>query len=62
MNTTRKEFEEFLQKAFPAAYAVKHKHGTSTWVDFAFSCYCEGIKSANVKALDLINFLEEKTK
>ena len=62
MNITRKEFEEFLKECFPAAYAVKDKHGASMWVDFAFSCYCEGIKSANVKALELIDFLEETTK
>lgn len=62
MSDLRAEFERFIEQDFPSAFANKNKHGIETWVDFAFSCYLEGKKQANIKSLELINMLESKTK
>lgn len=60
MSNLRTAFEEFLKKDFPSAFQNKDKHGINTWVDFAYSCYLEGAKQADIRSLELIDMLEEK--
>lgn len=62
LSDLRKDFEEFLKKDFPSAYETRDKDGLKTWVDFAYSCYLEGTRQANVKSLELIKMLESKIK
>jgi len=61
MNELQTKFEEFLKKDFPAAFENRDTHGIKLWVDFAYSCYLEGAKQANIKSLELIKMLESKT-
>lgn len=61
MSELQTNFEEFLKKDFPTAFENKDKHGVKLWVDFAYSCYLEGTKQANIKSLELIKTLESKT-
>lgn len=61
MSDLREEFENFIEQDFPSAFANKNKHSIKTWVDFAFSCYLEGTKQANIKSLELIKMLEKRT-
>lgn len=60
MSDSREDFDAFLERDFPSAYRERNKHGTNVWVDFAFSCYLQGVKSANNKSMELIQMLEEK--
>ena len=59
-NDLRKQFDEFLQKDFPAAYASRNKHGIDVWIDFAFQCYLQGRSDSNMNALGLLEAFEKK--
>lgn len=59
-NNLRQQFDEFLQKDFPAAYASRNKHGTDVWIDFAFQCYLQGRSDSNMNALGLLEAFEKR--